>query len=126
MAKLTTIKPRLSTIAPRLGSAKPTDRKEAEAQRLKQRDQEQPWRKWYYTRRWKALRQQVLLRDAYTCQKTGVICIGKHPEPNSPVVDHKTPHRGDPALFWDAENLETVSKTYHDREKQKAERAEQW
>ncbi|KRD56985.1 HNH endonuclease [Ensifer sp. Root954] len=126
MAKLTTLKPRLATLAPRLGLAKPTDRKEAEAQRLKQRDQEQPWRKWYYTRRWKKLREQVLLRDGYTCQKTGVICVGKHPEGNSPVVDHKTPHRGVLALFWDIDNLETLSKAYHDREKQKAERGARW
>lgn len=122
MARLTTLKPKLSTLPPRLGPAKPATREEAEAQRLRQRDQEKPWRKWYYTRRWKKLREEVLKRDLFTCQKTGIICTGKHPAEDSPVVDHKTPHRGNPVLFWDMNNLETVSKVYHDREKQKAER----
>ncbi|WP_235882942.1 HNH endonuclease [Rhizobium rhizophilum] len=82
-----------------------------------------PWRSWYGTERWKKLRRQVWARDHYRCQKTGVLCIGKYPSDNSPVADHKIPHRGDPVLFWDLENIETVSKAYHDSEKQKQERA---
>lgn len=73
-----------------------------------------PWKAWYKTKRWRDLRQSVLLRDAYTCQRTGRVCGGKHPAPDSPVVNHKRPHRGDPALFWDPDNLETVTKEVHD------------
>ena len=94
-----------------------------EAARLRERDQTVHWRAWYETERWRKLRLEVLLRDAYTCKQTGVLCIGQYPAPNSPVVDHKIPHHGDEKLFWDPENLQTVSKAYHDSEKQKQERA---
>lgn len=118
MGRLTTLKPRVSTLAPRIGRA-PGD----EAARLKERDQNVGWRKLYRTERWRKLRQKILLRDNYTCQKTGVLCVGKYPEPNSPVVDHIEQHHGDERLFWDENNLQTVSKAYHDSEKQKQERA---
>lgn len=61
-------------------------------------------------------------RDGYICQQTGAALIGRHPAPNSPVVDHKRPHRGDPKLFWDEGNLQTVSKAYHDKVKQSLEK----
>lgn len=126
MAKLTTLKPRLSTLPPRLGQAKPADRKEAEAQRTRRRDQEERSRKMYNTRAWRRLRDEVYARDAYTCRKTGVICVGKHPAPNSPVADHIIPHHGDPELFWDKDNIQTVSKAYHDSQKQREERRGSW
>lgn len=72
------------------------------------------WRPWYSLKRWKDLRLEVLERDNYICQRTGIVCAGTSPAPDSPVVNHKTPHRGDPALFWDKDNLETVSKAVHD------------
>lgn len=73
-----------------------------------------PWKAWYKTKRWRDLRQLVLLRDAYTCQRTGRVCGGKYPAPDSPVVNHKRPHRGNATLFWDPDNLETVTKAEHD------------
>lgn len=109
MAKLTSIKPRIGSLPPRIGYASGDEKA-----RDQHRAATQHWRKWYKTARWERLRQQVLLRDAWTCQRTGVLCIGKAPDPNSPVVNHKTPHRGDPALFWDIDNLETVTKAVHD------------
>lgn len=72
------------------------------------------WRAWYSTKRWRELRLKVLERDGYVCQRTGIICAGKSPGPDSPVVNHKVPHRGDPGLFWDEANLETVTKQVHD------------
>lgn len=80
-----------------------------------------PWKAWYKTARWRRLRQEVLIRDAYTCQRTGQVLGGKHPAPDSPVVNHKRPHRGDERLFWDPNNLETVSKAVHDSEIQREE-----
>lgn len=80
-----------------------------------------PWKAWYKTARWRRLRQEVLIRDAYTCQRTGHVLGGKHPAPDSPVVNHKRPHRGDERLFWDIDNLETVSKAVHDSEIQREE-----
>lgn len=124
MGKLKSLQPRLKTLGSRLSPIAPANRQEAEAQRHRERDQSQPWRAWYKTSRWQKLRQAVLLRDAYTCQHTDVLCIGAHPAPNSPVVDHKIPHHGDERSFWDIENLQTVSKSYHDSQKQKEERAQ--
>lgn len=125
MARLTTLKPRLTALPPRLGAAPASSREEAEADRMKRRDRDQVSRDWYYSRRWKNLRKAVWLRDVYTCQKTGVICVGKYPAGNSPVADHIIPHRGDPRLFWEISNIQTVSKEYHDSQKQREERA-QW
>lgn len=96
-----------------------------ERARSRYRDEHQPWRAWYGTARWQRLREVVLARDLYTCCRTGVLLGGKHPAPNSPVVDHIKPHRGDPALFWDVDNLQSVSKSYHDSVKQALERADQ-
>ncbi|MFQ6553407.1 HNH endonuclease [Aestuariibius insulae] len=97
---------------------------DGEAARHRRRDSEKPWRAWQKTARWQKLRLRVLNRDGLVCQQTGVLLIGLHPAPNSPVVDHILPHRGDPVLFWDVQNLQTVSKQWHDREKQRREYAE--
>lgn len=119
MAKLSSPPPRLSALDHRIGKP-PADEGRAPLQR--QRDNA-PWRAWYKTARWRALRQQVLLRDAYTCQRTGIVLGGKYPDPDSPTVNHKRPHRGCETLFWDIDNLETVSKAVHDSQIQKEEQA---
>lgn len=81
-----------------------------------------PWRKLYNTRRWAETRQEVLIRDAYTCRMCGRVCGGKSPAPDSPVVDHIRPHRGDERLFWPTTNLQTLCKSpCHDRHKQRQE-----
>ncbi len=114
MAKLTSLSPSLGVLKPRFAApaaAKPT------AAYVK-RDNSEGRNK---TARWQKLRQKILKRDGWRCQQTGVLVIGKYPKPNSAVVDHIKPHRGDEALFWDESNLQTVSKEYHDKTKQKLE-----
>lgn len=74
------------------------------------------------TARWQKLRLKILDRDSWVCQKTGVALVGKYPAPNSPVVDHIEPHRGDLDRFWDENNLMAVSKAYHDKTKQSLEK----
>lgn len=118
MAKLRALPGRLSLLKPRIGFAE-GDGKAAD----KARTVMAPWRKWYNTTRWERLRQQVFVRDGYVCQRSGVLCIGKYPAPNSPVANHKVPHKGDPRLFWDIDNLETVAKEVHDGLIQSEERA---
>lgn len=106
--------PRLKSLPVRVGLL-PHRLGRAPAQAHPKRDRSAAhWRPWYSTKRWRELRLKVLERDGYICQRTGVICAGVSPEPNSPVVNHRVPHRGDPALFWDETNLETVTKQVHD------------
>lgn len=114
MAKLTTLKPRLKPMAPKL--------KTARAVRDTRYSPDAKVRSWYKSKRWQDLRMAVLTRDLYTCQHTGVLLIGGANEPNSPIVHHKVPHRGDERLFWDIRNLEAVSKAWHDSEAQALER----
>lgn len=123
MGRLKTLPPRLAPAAPRLGTPKPVDREQAERERTRERDRLQASRKLYNSRAWRKLRDEVYARDSWTCRQTGVICLGKFPAPNSPVADHIIPHRGDLALFWDKANIQTVSKAYHDSQKQREERA---
>ncbi|AZN71997.1 HNH endonuclease [Georhizobium profundi] len=117
MGRLKAVKPRVAALPPRIGHAAGD-----EQARHRERDATIGWRAWYKTARWQKLRLKILQRDLYTCQKTGVLLSGKHPAPNSPVVDHKRAHRGDERLFWDEDNLHAVSKAYHDSEKQAEER----
>jgi 5-methylcytosine-specific restriction protein A len=113
MPKLTTLKPRLRKMASRLSTARQL--------RDTKYSPDATVRGWYKSARWQALRQEVLARDLYTCRQTGVLLVGKHPAPNSPVVDHVVPHKGDERLFWDINNLQAVSKEYHDGDKRSQE-----
>lgn len=63
-----------------------------------------PWKAWYKTARWQALRWSCLIRDGFTCRKCGRL------EGNSSklVADHIKPHRGNPDLFWDPDNIQTL------------------
>lgn len=76
-----------------------------------------PWRGWYKLARWRRLRWQCLVRDLFTCQMCGHI----EPDTSQLVADHKDPHRGDPRLFWDFENLQCLCKGCHDTTKQRSE-----
>lgn len=114
--RLQTLKPRLSGRPQRL---KPAARREAE------RLAEEPWRDWYRTARWRALRLEILERDRWTCQATGVKLAGKYPEANSPVIDHIQPHYGLEELFWDPANLQALSRAAHDGWKQRKEAEDQ-
>lgn len=116
--------PRLSAIRPRLQEIGNRPRSKTRARSPDQcRDDDQPWRAWYKTAEWRRLRLLVFERDLFTCKRTGVFLSGKHPAPNSPVANHKTPHHGDWNLFWDIDNIETVSKAVHDSDIQKQEKA---
>jgi 5-methylcytosine-specific restriction endonuclease McrA len=119
MSKLRRLKANVAPLGPRLGFLAPGDEKD----RDRVRRATQPWRAWYNTRRWKDLAQAVFVRDLYTCQRSGILCISKSPAPDSPVAHHKVPHQGDPHLFWDIDNIQTVSKAEHDGPIQQEERA---
>lgn len=117
MGKLKTLRSSLGQLKPRLGYATGDTQ-----ERNRQRARSEPWRKLYRTKRWRDLRRRVFLRDMYTCQQTGALLPHKEPHPLSPVADHKEPHHGDLDLFWDENNVQTVSKEYHDTIKRRMER----
>ena len=79
-------------------------------------------RRLYRSDLWQALRIEVLERDGWLCRATGVFLVPGRKAPNAALVDHITPHRGDLALFFDPANCRSVSKEYHDSEKQRAEK----
>ncbi len=50
------------------------------------------------------------------CQARGEVTLAQ-------VVDHKTPHRGDPALFWDSSNWQALCATHHNVDKAMLEKS---
>lgn len=119
---LKNIRPVLGTLGPAL---KPISREENQRRYEAQRAEDNTWRAWYGTAKWKKLRLLVLQRDGYVCQRTGILLAGKYPADDSPVVDHIVPHRGDPDLFWNIGNLQSISRKYHDSVKRALERSGQ-
>lgn len=115
MGRLKALPPRLSAMAPRIGYAAPVD----EAERSRQRDGSQAWRRWYKTARWQKLRMDVLVRDLFTCQMPD--CRRIDLRPGQLICDHVEPHHGNEASFW-AGPFQTLCKTCHDGAKQRAER----
>ncbi len=115
---------RLKNVAPAVASLTSPVVMQAHAgpERDRVRRATRPDRKWYKTARWQRLRQLVIKRAGGVCEQTGVLLVGRHPAPNSPVVDHIRPHRGDYDLFFDVDNLQLVSKAWHDSVKQSQER----
>ncbi len=110
MARLRQPPARLAAAPFTIGMAR---RREATARR-----QAAPWRRWYDTARWAALRMAVFARDRFTCQMCGKL------EGNTAllVADHREAHRGDPSLFWDEDNIQTLCKSpCHDKHKQALE-----
>lgn len=69
-------------------------------------------RKWYSTEAWLVLRLSVLHDDP--------ICTDCRAQAST-EVDHKTPHRGVYALFWERSNLQGMCKACHGRKTQRGE-----
>jgi 5-methylcytosine-specific restriction enzyme A len=70
-----------------------------------------------YGWRWQCAREQYL-RLHPLC----VMCRAEGRTKAADVVDHRVPHRGDPALFWDVENWQSLCTTHHSGDKQAIER----
>lgn len=77
------------------------------------------WRKWYKLKRWTDMRWQVLVDACFTCARCGKF-EGKT---SKLVADHRRPHRGNPDLFWDRQNLQCLCSECHDGAKRQEERA---
>lgn len=63
-----------------------------------------------YDGRWRKARKRFLAVHPLCeeCRKKGLFV-------KATVVDHKVPHRGDPALFWDESNWQALCKPCHDK-----------
>lgn len=67
---------------------------------------------WYHLARWRNPRwglRAVTLRKhpiCVECKQAGRVTV-------STEVDHVIPHRGDPLLFWDPDNLQGLCTTHH-------------
>lgn len=118
------LKPRITPAPQRAGVQPP----QGDRMHDRKRDASEPWRPLQKTARWQRLVARIRARDGLVCQQTGELLLGRHPQPDSPVIDHIVPARefwwdGRRHLFWDERNLQTVSKAYHDRVKQAEEAA---
>jgi 5-methylcytosine-specific restriction endonuclease McrA len=65
-----------------------------------------------YDGAWEKARKAFLARHPY-CGRCGALAN---------VVDHKNPHRGDRALFWDKANWQSLCTPCHSGAKQREER----
>lgn len=112
---------RLKSLPPRIG-ALPSRLPSLRDAHGHSRDEEH-WRGWYNLKRWRdpdtGLRMRVFIRDLFTCQLCGKV---EH-DTSKLVADHKREHRGDPALFWNEDNVQTLCKPCHDADKQAEEAA---
>ena len=69
-----------------------------------------------YDYRWQQARAQFL-RDHPLC----ALCEARGIVEAATVVDHVIPHKGDPVLFWNQANWQSLSKRCHDSRKQMLE-----
>lgn len=71
------------------------------------------YRKLYKLKAWIRLRPQALLRDGFTCQRCKCRLKRGRTEPQSAVVHHLKPHKGNTDLFYDIDNLQSVCWSCH-------------
>ena len=70
-----------------------------------------------YDSRWQEARRAYLDANPLCC-----MCGADGRVTAATVVDHRIPHKGDAALFWDRDNWQPLCKPHHDREKQRIEK----
>lgn len=74
------------------------------------------WHYLYNTAAWKRLRAHQL-RKHPLCR----FCLDRKLTTAATVVDHREPHKGNPVLFFDENNLDSLCAPCHDSTKQKQE-----
>ncbi|WP_407733043.1 HNH endonuclease [Pseudomonas citronellolis] len=107
MARLQSLKPRLTEQVGRLAVVAPGSWRAGKTS--SQRG---------YGYRWQQARERYLL-DHPLC----VYCARKGMTTAASVVDHIVAHEGDPELFWDEANWQSLCKPCHDSDKQREEAA---
>jgi 5-methylcytosine-specific restriction protein A len=115
MGRLSAPPPLVAKLSPAIAQAPANER-----ERSRFRDNTQHWRAWYKTKRWAALRWHILVESRFTCR----MCGRMQGDASNLTCDHIRPHRGDPTLFWDESNLQTLcSDPCHIKHKQAQEQA---
>ena len=104
--KLQSLKPRVGTIANRLSTVSSDSWRSTKT--TGQRG---------YDYRWQKARERFL-REHPLC----VLCEAAGRVGLATIVDHKQPHRGDQALFWDEANWQGLCAHHHSSTKQREER----
>jgi 5-methylcytosine-specific restriction protein A len=75
-----------------------------------------PWRKWYKTAKWQAIRERQL-----SISPLCIMCLDDDETITSATVcDHITPHRGDEDLFWSGP-FQSLCAHHHNGAKQREE-----
>jgi 5-methylcytosine-specific restriction protein A len=96
---------------------KPLDHRLRNREHDARRRTEQPWRKWYSTARWQAVR-LAHLRKQPLCER----CLKRGLVVEATVVHHTTQHKGDAAIFWDATLYASSCERCHNVDEQRIER----
>lgn len=82
------------------------------------------WQHLYKGRVWATLRKRTFVRDLAQCQmcRQAVKLHASNGDPYQMHCDHITPHKGDPALFFDPDNLRTLCAQCHNGHAQAEDR----
>ena len=111
--------PRLPCRTPGCPTIGPCPTHDAERGRL-ERELKPVWAPWYHLARWRhpvwGLRTRTLRASplCVTCRGNGRIVAATE-------VAHVVPHRGDPALFWNIGNLQSLCGTCHSEKTKRGE-----
>lgn len=71
-----------------------------------------------YGYKWQQARARFLVEHPFC-----VMCRAEGKKRLAQVVDHRVPHRGDEALFWNEANWQSLCASHHSGAKQREERA---
>lgn len=74
--------------------------------------EKRPWQHLYGRSRWQAMRQRHLAEHPLC-----VYCLMQEIVEVATIVDHVIPHKGDEAMFFDPDNLQSLCKHCHDSDK---------
>lgn len=125
MGRLTTLKSRVGTVPARLKTVEPGSWRSPGATSTARG----------YNYAWQKAREGYLAKHPFCvrCMAEAGITVTDKAEvilecaersisvPWATVVDHREPHRGDKALFWDKNNWQSLCQTHHSRDKQREE-----
>src|SRR5687768_5517539 len=95
---------------------KPLDLRARNREYDARRTQEQPWRAWYNTTRWRRLRKYQLTSEPH-CR----MCATRGQLTRATVCDHVLPHRGREDIFWNGP-FQSLCAECHNRDKQAIEK----